>query len=56
MYPRANVLLSSDFRYFGKEGTDSYKQDYPAVGRAVDELGAGIAFGMSMFSGRSCSR
>jgi len=40
-YPRANVLLSGDFRYFGKAGTDEYKSRFPRVGRAVERLGRG---------------
>jgi hypothetical protein len=40
-YPRANVLLSGDFRYFGIAGTDEYKSRFPRVGRAVERLGRG---------------
>jgi len=40
-YPRANVLLSTDFRYFGKVGTDEYKSKFPLVGNAVERLGRG---------------
>jgi hypothetical protein len=35
------VLLSGDFRYFGKAGTDEYKSRFPRVGRAVERLGRG---------------
>ncbi|MBI4084154.1 MAG: hypothetical protein HY423_16235 [Candidatus Lambdaproteobacteria bacterium] len=40
-YPRANVLLSSEFRYFGKDGTADYKARYPLVKLAVEHLGQG---------------
>lgn len=40
-YPRANVLLSTDFRYFGKDGGDEYKSKFPAVRDAVKNLGIG---------------
>lgn len=40
-YPRANVLLSTDFRYFGVNGTAAYKETYPRVERAVEGLGRG---------------
>lgn len=40
-YPRANVLLSRDFRYFGIEGTAQYKSRFPRVRRAVERLGQG---------------
>jgi hypothetical protein len=40
-YPRANVLLSRDFRYFGIAGTDQYKSRFPRVRRAVERLGRG---------------
>jgi hypothetical protein len=40
-YPRARVLLSSDFRYFGADGTADYKSRFPAVRRAVAGLGRG---------------
>jgi Nucleotide modification associated domain 2 len=40
-YPRANVLLSSDFRYFGKAGSDEYKSQFPLVWEAVKHLGQG---------------
>lgn len=40
-YPRANVLLSDDFRYFGNSGTDKYKDRYPLVMEAVEALGRG---------------
>ena len=40
-YPRANVLLSTDFRYFGRDGTDEYKSAFPLVGNTVERLGRG---------------
>jgi hypothetical protein len=40
-YPRAEVLLSDDFRYFGRDGTADYKSRYPVVGAAVQHLGRG---------------
>jgi hypothetical protein len=35
------VLLSGDFRYFGKAGTNEYKSRFPRVRRAVERLGRG---------------
>lgn len=40
-YARANSLLSRKFRYFGTEGTDRYKQQFPLVARAVAALRQG---------------
>jgi len=40
-YPRANVLLSTDFRYFGLAGSDKYKSKFPRVRDAVESLGRG---------------
>lgn len=40
-YPRARVLLSSDFRYFGADGTADYKSRFPSVRGAVEGLGRG---------------
>jgi hypothetical protein len=40
-YMRASVLMSSDFRYFGKAGNDKYKMCFPRVKRAVEQLGRG---------------
>ncbi len=40
-YPKANVLLSSDFRYFGANGTEEYKSKFPLVKDAVESLGRG---------------
>ncbi len=40
-YPRASTLLSDDFRYFGASGSAHYKERYPAVADAVENLGRG---------------
>jgi Nucleotide modification associated domain 2 len=40
-YWRACVLLSTDFRYFGKAGSDEYKTKFHRVRRAVEQLGRG---------------
>ena len=40
-YLRANVLLSVDFRYFGKAGSDRYKAKFDKVRAAVEELARG---------------
>jgi Nucleotide modification associated domain 2 len=40
-YDRANVLLSSDFRYFGANGTDEYKSKFQLIRNAVEALGRG---------------
>ena len=40
-YPRANVLLSRDFRYFGIAGNDEYKRRYPLLKCAVEHLKRG---------------
>ena len=40
-YPRADVLLSIDFRYFGVNGTDDYKFKYELIRKAVETLGRG---------------
>ena len=41
IYDRANTLLSTDFRYFGKDGTDRYKSLYPLIKEVVETLGQG---------------
>ncbi len=41
VYERANVLLSRDFRYFGKSGTAEYKTEFTLVRDAVEGLGRG---------------
>jgi hypothetical protein len=40
-YPRANVLLSTDFRYFGANGSADYKSRFPRLKEAVEALGRG---------------
>ena len=40
-YRRANSLLSSEYRYFGAEGSDAYKTHFPAVAKAIAKLGRG---------------
>lgn len=40
-YRRANVLISKEFRYFGKSGSADYKIRYPAIKRVIEELGRG---------------
>lgn len=40
-YNRANVLLSTDFRYFRTSGSARYKGDYTLIAKAVKELGRG---------------
>jgi hypothetical protein len=40
-YLRAAVLLSTDFRYFGVNGTDEYKSKYKLIKRGVEGLGRG---------------
>lgn len=40
-YRRATVLLSDEFRYFGRNGTTQYKDKYPHVSAAVEQLGQG---------------
>jgi hypothetical protein len=40
-YPNANVLLSTDFRYFGKAASANYRTEFPLVYQAVKHLGRG---------------
>ncbi len=40
-YPRANVLLSTDFRYFGRNGTATYKSRFPHIKKAIERLERG---------------
>lgn len=40
-YPRAQVLLSDNFRYLGVSGTSQYKAMYPLIKNAVERLGQG---------------
>ena len=41
IYPKAEVMLSNNFRCFGREGTAKYKSRYPEVKRAVEPPGRG---------------
>ena len=40
-HDRAAVLLSTNFRYLGREGTEHYKNVYPILAHAVARLGQG---------------
>lgn len=40
-FENAFVLLSENFRYFGKNGTDSYKQEFPSVKILIEGLKRG---------------
>lgn len=40
-YPKANTILSSNFRYFGKAGTDGWKPRAPMLKEMVESLGQG---------------
>ncbi len=40
-HERAYVLLSNDFRYFGREGNTQYKEQYPLIKNSVEHLGQG---------------
>jgi len=40
-YPRAFVLASRDFRYFGSAGNSDYKSQFAAVKDAVERMGRG---------------
>jgi len=40
-YKNANVLLSKDFRYFGRLPSVDYRRIYPAIGQAVTKLQRG---------------
>lgn len=44
-YEKANVLLSTDFRYFGASGTAEYKSRSQIVKKAVEQLGHGHRLG-----------
>ena len=37
-FQNAHVLLSRDFRYFGKSGTDDYKKTFPAIKKLIEHL------------------
>jgi hypothetical protein len=40
-FENAFVLLSDDFRYLGKKGTDDYKQKYPKLRKLIENLKQG---------------
>jgi hypothetical protein len=40
-YPKANVLLSTDFKYFGNAGNAEYKSKFHGVCQAIEQLGRG---------------
>jgi hypothetical protein len=40
-FEHASVLLSDDFRYVGKKGTDDYKQRYPKLRNLIENLKQG---------------
>ncbi len=40
-FQNASVLLSRNFRYFGRKGTDEYKRDLPAIAALVEGLKRG---------------
>jgi len=40
-YERANVLISNDFRYFGRDGKAEYKKQFGLIKEAVERLGRG---------------
>lgn len=41
VYEKTSVLLSSDFRYFGKNGSADYKNRYLLIKEAIENLGVG---------------
>ena len=46
-FQNASVLLSEDFRYFGKNGTDDYKRKFPAIKKTVEALKRGHRVNLS---------
>lgn len=40
-YARAHTLLSTEFRYFGRDGTTEYRSRHPHLANAVNRLGRG---------------
>jgi hypothetical protein len=40
-FQRAYVVLSDNFRYFGRKGDDRYKRDYPMIRRLIEGLKRG---------------
>jgi hypothetical protein len=40
-FQKAKVVLSDNFRYFGKSGKNDYKQKYPKIRRLIEALKQG---------------
>src|SRR5205085_2134243 len=40
-YKRAEVILSENFRYFGRNGTTDYKSKYPLICKMIEALRRG---------------
>lgn len=40
-YKKSNVIVSTDFRYFGGDGSAAFKTRYPRIKAAVETLGRG---------------
>jgi hypothetical protein len=40
-FQRADVILSKDFRYFGKNGRNDYKHNYPTIKKLIEALKRG---------------
>lgn len=40
-FEKAFVLLSNDFRYLGREGTENYKRRYPKIAQLIEDLTQG---------------
>ena len=40
-FEKGFVLLSNDFRYFGRKGTEDYKERYPKIRRLIEDLTQG---------------
>jgi hypothetical protein len=38
-YPKATVLLSRNFRYFGRAGTTDYAEEFPLINATIRKLG-----------------
>lgn len=47
-FENAYVLLSRDFRYFGRNGTDDYKRDFPVIAKLVEGLTRGHRVNLSI--------
>lgn len=46
-YPNANALLSEDFRYFGRIGTNAWKANAPYLKELIENLGQGHRVNLS---------